>query len=443
MIRADAPYDLVFANILARPLVRLAQPIAEALRPGGHAILSGLLHSQSRQVLAAYRSRGFRVKSAAYAATPGRPWCCVRAEEERGHPPRPCLRFPAKLARWSRHLSMRQTFDETTDPSFGEKHTPLIRAAMAKQGLDGFLIPHEDEHQNEYLPAANDRLAWATGFTGSAGAAVILKDKAAVFVDGRYTVQVREQVDRQDCSRSAISSRAASRPICARPPSRAGRSATTLVCTVPTPCTGSARRRIPPARRLRRWKPIPLDAAWGGDRRPAQPQAPVSPQSLDHAGEASASKSASRVGVEIAKAGAEAAVITAPASIAWLFNVRGGDVIRSPLPLAQAILEADGTARLFLDPAKVTPELPAWLGNRGDAGDLRPSSRRLSSRLKGKRVLIDPAQSSAWYCHGAANRRAPTWSAPPIPAPSPGACKNDGRDRGHAARAHVRDGAAL
>ena len=66
---------------------------------------------------------------------------------------------------------------------------------MAEQGLDGFLVPHEDEHQNEYLPAANDRLAWATGFTGSAGAAVILKDKAAVFVDGRYTLQVRDQVD--------------------------------------------------------------------------------------------------------------------------------------------------------------------------------------------------------------------------------------------------------
>ena len=87
---------------------------------------------------------------------------------------------------------MRQTFDESTDPSFGSKHVPLIRAAMARQGLDGLLVPHEDEHQNEYLPAANDRLAWATGFTGSAGAAVIMKDKAAVFVDGRYTLQVRE-----------------------------------------------------------------------------------------------------------------------------------------------------------------------------------------------------------------------------------------------------------
>ena len=90
---------------------------------------------------------------------------------------------------------MRQTFDEHTSPDFGPRHVPLIRAAMAQQGLDGFLVPHEDEHQNEYLPEANDRLAWATGFTGSAGAAVILKDKAAVFVDGRYTLQVRDQVD--------------------------------------------------------------------------------------------------------------------------------------------------------------------------------------------------------------------------------------------------------
>src|SRR5688572_1401884 len=90
---------------------------------------------------------------------------------------------------------MFQTFDETTDRSFGARHVPLIRQAMAAQGLDGFLVPHEDEHQNEYLPAANDRLAWASGFTGSAGAAVIFKDKAAIFVDGRYTLQVRDQVD--------------------------------------------------------------------------------------------------------------------------------------------------------------------------------------------------------------------------------------------------------
>src|SRR5579875_2772021 len=90
---------------------------------------------------------------------------------------------------------MRQTFDDAADPSFGREHLPLIRAEMAAQGLDGFLIPHEDEHQNEYLPDANERLAWATGFTGSAGAAVVMADKAAVFADGRYTLQVRSQTD--------------------------------------------------------------------------------------------------------------------------------------------------------------------------------------------------------------------------------------------------------
>ena len=98
---------------------------------------------------------------------------------------------------------MRQTFDEAADPSFGPKHAPLILKAMVEQGLDGFVIPHEDEHQNEYRPAANDRLAWATGFTGSAGAAVLFKDKGALFVDGRYTLQARDQVDLKACSRSA------------------------------------------------------------------------------------------------------------------------------------------------------------------------------------------------------------------------------------------------
>jgi Xaa-Pro aminopeptidase len=332
---------------------------------------------------------------------------------------------------------MRQTFDETTDPSFGEKHTPLIRAAMARQGLDGFLIPHEDEHQNEYLPAANDRLAWATGFTGSAGAAVILKDKAAVFVDGRYTVQVREQVDPRlfeirDLVEGGVPAylREAARPgwkigYDARLHSPDALHWLNAAAT-------SAGATLTPV------EDNPLDAAWGGDR-PAQPQAPVSPQPLEYAGESSASKRA-RVGADLAKAGAEAAVITAPASIAWLFNIRGGDVIRSPLPLAQAILDADGTARLFLDPAKVTTDLPAWLGNEVSLetpNDLAPA---LAS-LKGKRVLIDPAQSSAWYVTALQSTEAEVIRAAD-PCALPRACKNAVEIAGTKA-AHVRDGAAL
>ena len=99
---------------------------------------------------------------------------------------------------------MRQTFDESTDRSFGPRHVPLIRKAMADQGLDGFVVPHEDEHQNEYLPAANDRLAWATGFTGSAGAAVILKDKAAIFVDGRPYEPTNKQTKLYDKYRKRL-----------------------------------------------------------------------------------------------------------------------------------------------------------------------------------------------------------------------------------------------
>ena len=90
---------------------------------------------------------------------------------------------------------MFQTFEDAGGPALGRAHLPLLRAEIARRGLDGFIVPHEDEYQNEYVPPAFDRLAWATGFTGSAGAAVVFKDEAAVFVDGRYTLQVRDQVD--------------------------------------------------------------------------------------------------------------------------------------------------------------------------------------------------------------------------------------------------------
>src|SRR5262249_35728776 len=95
----------------------------------------------------------------------------------------------------STRRAMFQTFDEKTTPAQGRTNLPLVRAELSRLGLDGFLVPHEDEFQNEYLPSANDRLAWLTGFTGSAGAAAVLMDKAAVFAAGRYTIQVRAQTD--------------------------------------------------------------------------------------------------------------------------------------------------------------------------------------------------------------------------------------------------------
>ncbi|HQT53682.1 MAG: aminopeptidase P family protein [Phenylobacterium sp.] len=332
---------------------------------------------------------------------------------------------------------MRQTFEETTERSFGPRHVPLIRQAMAAQGLDGFLVPHEDEHQNEYLPEANDRLAWATGFTGSAGAAVILKDKAAVFVDGRYTLQVRDQVDEATFEiRDLVEGGVPAYLETAAAPGQ-------VVGYDPRLHSPDALDRLKAAiaRAGAQLKPVaanPLDQAWGAER-PAQPVAPVVAQPLAYSGEDSADKRA-RIGKALAARGADATVLTAPSSIAWLFNVRGGDVIRSPLPLAQAILNKDGTARLFLDPAKVTAELPAWLGNQVtlETPDDLPGAL---VDLKGKRVLVDPGLSSAWYFEALSEAGAEVVRGED-PCALPRAAKNQVEIAG-TTEAHARDGVAL
>ena len=332
---------------------------------------------------------------------------------------------------------MRQSFKESADPSYGSLHLPRIRAAMAAQGLDGLLVPHEDEHQNEYLPGANDRLAWATGFTGSAGAAVVMADRAAVFVDGRYTIQVRAQVDSSlfeicDLVVGGV-------PGWIEAHTRAGQ----VIGYDPRLHSPDAlgylkNAAIRSGATLKSLDPNPLDVAWGADR-PAQPAAPVRPHALEFAGEESAAKR-TRLGEGLVAKGAEAAVLTAPASIAWLFNVRGGDVSRTPLPLAQAILNRDGSARLFLEPAKVTPELPAWLGN-GVSLETPADLPSALAALKGKVVLVDPAQSPAFYFDAleAAGARVLRGEDP---CALPRACKNPVEIAGSRS-AHVRDGVAL
>ena len=331
---------------------------------------------------------------------------------------------------------MRQTFDDAADPAYGRQHLPLIRAEMAAQGLDGFLIPHEDEHQNEYLPEGNERLAWATGFTGSAGAAVVLGDAAAVFSDGRYTLQLAAQTDgdlfeRRDLVDGGVT---AYLETAVRPGQVIGYDP-----RLHSP-DQLARMQSSASRAGAALKPVvanPVDQAWRD--RPGQPLAAVTPQPMSYAGEDGASKR-TRIGHDLAAAGAEAAVLTAPASIAWLFNIRGGDVIRSPLPLGQAILRSDGAARLFIDPRKLGPEMPAWLGN---AVTLEHPDRLENALrdLAGQRVLIDPAQSSAWY-FDTLEAAGATVVRGADPCALPRACKNPVEGEG-VRRAHLRDAAAI
>ncbi len=331
---------------------------------------------------------------------------------------------------------MRQSFDETTDPSFGALHLPLLRARLAEQGLDGFLIPHEDEFQNEYLPQANERLAWISGFTGSAGAAVVFKDRAAVFVDGRYSVQVRAQVD----------------PACFEildlveggvPAYLASASQGAIIGYDPRLHSPDALATLKLAAAkagadLRPVGPNPLDLAWA-DERPPQPMAQVVRHEDLYSGEASSSKRM-RIGAAIKSTGADFAVLTAPASIAWLFNIRGGDVIRTPLPLGTAIVGAGGQAELFLDPCKLTDDLSEWLG---DDVSLRPflAFEPALANLSGKAVLVDPVQSSSWVfdCLEAAGSQIVRGMDP---CTLPRAAKNAIEIEG-SRRAHLRDGAAL
>ncbi len=331
---------------------------------------------------------------------------------------------------------MRQTFEEAADRSFASRHLPRLRAELEKQGLDGFVVPHEDEHQNEYLPAANERLAWVSGFTGSAGAAVVMKDRAAIFTDGRYTVQVRDQVDPaffeyldlvEGGPPAFIASQAAGAVIGYDPRLHS-----------PT-ALGHVQRAAERAGAVLRPVDVnPIDLAWGDDR-PPQPQAAVVPQPERFTGEASEAKRR-EIGAAIVAAGADVAVLTAPASLAWLFNIRGGDVIRTPLPLGQAVVDKDGRARLFLDPAKVTDELPGWLGNEVALQSPEALAGALDA-LRGQSVLIDPAQSSAWYFDRLMQAGAKVVRGPD-PCILPRAAKNEIEIEG-SRQAHIRDGAAL
>ncbi|HVY84369.1 MAG TPA: aminopeptidase P family N-terminal domain-containing protein, partial [Caulobacterales bacterium] len=197
---------------------------------------------------------------------------------------------------------MFQTYDDPGGPALGREHLPLLRKALAKLGLDGFIVPHEDEWQNEYVPPAYDRLAWLTGFTGSAGAAVVLKDEAAVFVDGRYTLQVRAQVDGELFAHrdlveggpaAYVRERAAKGARLGYDPKLFSPDALTKLRAA---ADAAGADLVPVA-------PNPIDAVWSD--RPPLPAAPVNPQPEDYSGEAATAKR-HRLGEQLAVEKADA-----------------------------------------------------------------------------------------------------------------------------------------
>ena len=313
-----------------------------------------------------------------------------------------------------------------------------LRAELARRGIDGFVVPRADEHQGEYVPRSSQRLAWLTGFSGSAGLAVVLADRAAIFIDGRYTLAVRDQVDTAAFVPHQIPEESPDAWIAENLPKGGRLGFDPWLQTV----DGHARFAAACERAGGSFVPVdsnPIDAVWL-DRPPA-PLAPVLPQPVEFAGESSESKRTRVAGIVAAK-GADVALLTAPDSIAWLLNVRGGDVPRTPFPLGFALLHADGHVDLFMDRRKVPDRTLAWLGN---AVTLAPPDE-LGSALDtlgrmARRVLIEAATAPYWAATRLQQAGA-TIVRDADPVSLPKACKNAVELAGVRA-AHHRDGAAV
>ncbi|MFO1081175.1 MAG: aminopeptidase P family protein [Reyranellaceae bacterium] len=313
-----------------------------------------------------------------------------------------------------------------------------LRAELTRRGLSGFVVPRADEHQGEYVPRRSQRLAWLTGFSGSAGLAIVLADRAAIFVDGRYTLAVRDQVDTDAFVPHQVPEQSPESWIAANLPAGGKLGFDPWLQTV------DGRDRLSRAceRAGGSFVPVadnPLDSVWA-DRPPA-PLAPVLPQPDALAGEASAAKR-TRIAGLLRDRGADVALLTAPDSIAWLLNIRGGDVPRTPFALGFALLHADGQVDLFMDRRKLPSRTVAWLGNGVALAEVEALGPALDGLGQGrKRALLETATAPVWafdrlQAAGASIVR----DSDPVALPK--ACKNEVELAGIRA-AHRRDGAAV
>ncbi len=306
-----------------------------------------------------------------------------------------------------------------------------LRAELARRTLDGFIVPRADEHLGEYVPANAERLSWLTGFTGSAGLAAVLADRAAVFSDGRYVLQLASQTD------AALWERRHS--IDEPPPAwLAQHAAGKRIGYDPLLIGEDGLQRFTEAGLVMvPTEANPLDAVWA-DRPPA-PLDPAVPHALALAGRSAAEKR-EEIAATLRAAKQDAAVITDPASIAWLLNIRGGDVSFNPIALGFAVLHADGGCELFMAPEKIPAATRDWLGNAVSVQD-RAALPGALARLKGKRVRVDAGGSPAWFAQTLRAAGAEV-VAGMDPCMLPKACKNATEQQG-SRDAHARDAVAV
>lgn len=317
-----------------------------------------------------------------------------------------------------------------------EARLSALREQLKADRLDGFVVPLTDEHMSEYVGSYAQRLAWLTGFQGSAGSAVVLPEEAAIFVDGRYTLQVRDQVDGSHWSYQSVPE-------------------TSIAAWLRTHAPGGGRIGYDPWLHTRDWVTKarealaekgaelvavgrnPIDAVWADQPEPSRARLIVHPDR--YAGKSSAAKR-QEMADWLKEQRAEAAVLAALDSIAWTFNVRGQDVEHTPVALSFALVRDDGTADLFVASEKIGEDVRQHLGNGvrvHERADFEPAL----AALAGKTVAVDPERSVAAIFE-ALDKAGAHLVSKRDPAILPKAIKNEVEIAGHRA-AQARDGAAL
>ncbi len=313
-----------------------------------------------------------------------------------------------------------------------------LRAELARRRLDALVVPLADEHYTEFVPLRAHRLQWLTGFTGSAGWAIVTADRAAIFVDGRYTLQVRDQIPAAAMSYHHLIEDPPYRWLTANVAKDARVGYDPWIHTeTEVEKLGDACRHAGAA--LVAVADNPIDVVWRDQ--PPPPLMPALPHEAAYTGEDSVLKRR-QVAATFAKDAIDAVVLTTPESTAWLANMRGNDVACTPLALAFSILYRDATLDLFIDRRKVSAKLLTHLGpeiRQRERSDLGPTLDRLGRDRR--RVAIDPASTAAWIVDRLKQAGAEIHRGPD-PSALPRARKNATELAGTRA-AHRRDGAAL
>jgi Xaa-Pro aminopeptidase len=317
-----------------------------------------------------------------------------------------------------------------------EARLAALREQLKADRLDGFVVPLTDEHMSEYVGSYAQRLAWLTGFQGSAGSAAVLPQEAAIFVDGRYTLQVRDQVDGRHWSYQSVPETSVADWLSAHAPGggRIGYDpwlhTKEWVSRAKEALAEKGAELVPVQRN-------PIDAVWSDKPEPSKARLAVHPDDL--AGKSSAAKR-QEMADWLREQKADAAVLSALDSIAWTFNVRGRDVEHTPVALSFALVHDDGTADLFVASEKMGDDVRQHLGNGVRVHERHAFEPHLRS-LAGKTVVADPERAVAAIFE-ALEKAGARIVQKRDPAVLPKAIKNRAEIEGHRA-AQARDGAAL